>query len=116
MGQQGLKGWSWSEEVTNSQARTRAQGSPVTPRPTTPEQLCAGRTTMDGPDSNLLEGAGVPMYLVVVRADLRNDPGHSDEDTHIDLHKGSNGHKVRAAAAPAELPDPQAAPPPRRAE
>lgn len=27
------------------------------------------------------------MYLVVVSADLGNDPGHGDEDANVDLHK-----------------------------
>jgi hypothetical protein len=39
---------------------------------------------------NLLEGAGVPMCLVVVSADLGNDSGHSDENANVHLPGTSN--------------------------
>lgn len=49
--------------------------------------------------ASLLEGAGVSMDLVVVGADLGNDPGHGNEDADVDLHEGTGG-PVRAGAAP----------------
>lgn len=43
------------------------------------------RGAAEGPGARLLEGAGVPVDLVAVSADLRNDPGHSHEDADVDL-------------------------------
>lgn len=34
---------------------------------------------------NSLEGTGVPVYLVVVSADARNDPRHGNQDNNVDL-------------------------------
>lgn len=98
------KGWSWSEEVDSSQARTQAW-VPQQPPPATLSSS-AGRTTSKGPESNLLEGTGVPMYLVVVSTDLRNDPGHSNKDADVDLHEGSDRIQSEGRGCTCRDPDP----------
>lgn len=50
------------------------------------------------PRTHVLEGAGVPVDLVVVGADLGNDPGDSDEDADVHLHgKGAGRRRERGA-------------------
>lgn len=47
-----------------------------------PHGQCSGMWTVG---VNLLEGAGVPVYLVAVGADVGNDPRHGYQDDDVDL-------------------------------
>lgn len=47
-----------------------------------PHGQCSGMWTVG---VNLLEGAGVPVYLVAVGADVGNDPRHGYQDDNVDL-------------------------------
>lgn len=69
-----------------SQAKTQvlAPGSNLVPpeASSSPHGPCNGVWTLG---VNLLEGTRVPMYLVIVGADVGNDPRHSYQDDNVDL-------------------------------
>lgn len=49
---------------------------------------------------NLLEGTRVPMYLVIVGADVGNDPRHSYQDDNVDLRERREREAVRDRVHP----------------
>lgn len=49
---------------------------------------------------NLLEGTRVPVYLVIVGADVGNDPRHSYQDDNVDLRERREREAVRGRVHP----------------
>lgn len=84
-----------------SQAKTQmlVPGSNLVPpeASSSPHGPCNGVWTLG---VNLLEGTRVPMYLVIVSADVGNDPRHSYQDDNVDLRESREREAVRGRVHP----------------